>query len=187
MRDYGGIQERSREESDKESDEESEPTFATPPPPPWHEFNTPITNTGRRKGVDYIKLRMLAGTITPTVIRVQEKVEKAADRMILRGQLSTELLAANKAKEEERSQRNDAPNKIVQKYGEIYSHQARRQIAIDKEDEQRVINMRNKRITDLAKKRYKALIKGFPKQYRQLRLRGEFIWAGTFIELGLEF
>ncbi len=36
--------------------------------------------------------------ITLTVIRVQEKVKKAADKIILGGQLSTELLTAKNAK-----------------------------------------------------------------------------------------
>ena len=79
MKEYGGIQE-AREES---TDEDEEPAFATPPPPPWHEFMTPITNIERRRGAEYVKGCMLIGTITPTAIRVMEKVEKAADRMII--------------------------------------------------------------------------------------------------------
>jgi 3-phosphoglycerate kinase len=89
---------------------------------------------------------MLAGTITPTAIRVLEKVEKAADQVILKGQLSTELLAANNAKEEERKARNNAPNKVVQKYREIYSYVARKQIKKDKREEQKVVNIREKRL-----------------------------------------
>jgi hypothetical protein len=54
--------------------------------------------------------------------------------MVLRGQLSTELLTANNAKEEERKELNDALNKVVQKYGEVYGNVARRQIAADEED-----------------------------------------------------
>ena len=123
LKQYGGIQEVQREETPS-SDDESEPAFATPPPPPWHEFTTPITNTGRRRGSQYVKGRLLVGTVTPTVIRVQEKVEKAADRMILTGQLAKEHLAATIAREKARKERNEAPNKVVQKYGEIYGHQA---------------------------------------------------------------
>ena len=81
--------------------------------------------------------------------------------MILAGQLSTELLAATKAKEKERKERNKAPNKVVQKYREIYGNIARRQIAEDEEEERRVINMREKRLAEPYKRRYKVIIKGF--------------------------
>ena len=90
MKQYGGVQELEREESS----DESSVGFTTPPPPPWHEFTTPITNTGRRRGSNYVTERLRAGNITPTVIRVQEKVSKSADRIVLAGQLSTEHLRA---------------------------------------------------------------------------------------------
>jgi hypothetical protein len=83
---------------------------------------------------------MLAGTITPTAIWVLKKVKKAADQIILKGQLSTELLAANNAKEKERKARNDTPNKVVQKYREIYGYVARRQIEEDEREEERVMS-----------------------------------------------
>ena len=66
--------------------------------------------------------------------------------MILKGQLSTELLAANNAKEEERKARNNAPNKVVQKYGEIYGYITRRQIEEDKREEEKVVNIQEKRL-----------------------------------------
>jgi hypothetical protein len=69
--------------------------------------------------------------------------------MILAEQLAKEHLAATKAREKARKERNKAPNKVVQKYGEIYGYQARRQIAKDKEDKRRVINIQEKRLTDL--------------------------------------
>jgi hypothetical protein len=68
--------------------------------------------------------------------------------MIVKGQLSTELLAANNAKEKERREQNRAPNKVVQKYREIYGYQAHRQIEEDKEDDKKVVNMREKRLID---------------------------------------
>ena len=43
-------------------------------------------------------------------------------------------------------ERNEDHNKIVQKYGEIYSYQARRQIVEDEGEEREVINMREKRV-----------------------------------------
>ena len=97
--------------------------------------------------------RLKAGNITPTVIRVQEKVSKSADRMVLIGQLSTEHLRATQSREKARKERNDAPNRVIQKYGEIYGHQARRQIA---EAEEEVINMREKRIKARKEKKAKA-------------------------------
>jgi hypothetical protein len=38
------------------------------------------------------------------------------------------------------------PNKVVQKYGEIYGHVARRQIVADELEEDRVENMYKKRL-----------------------------------------
>ena len=122
-----------------------------------------------------MKGRLITSQITPIVIRVQEKVEKAADRLILEGRLSTELLVANKAKEAERKARNDVPNKVVQKYGEIYGHVARRQIVEDEEDEKRVVNIREKRLAEPYKRHYKAIMKSFPVVYRALRDEGRFI------------
>jgi hypothetical protein len=67
----------------------SPPAFATPPPrtpsPPinWAEWDTPLTIRTRRKGVNYVKERIeaaLSGTlITPSVKRVQDKIEGAAE------------------------------------------------------------------------------------------------------------
>ena len=95
--------------------------------------------------------------------------------MILKGQLSTKLLAANNTKEEERRARNNTPNKVVQKYREIYSNIARRQITEVEEDERRVFNILEKRLTEPHKKRYKALMKNFLMLYRQVRDKGKFI------------
>ena len=134
----------------------------------------------------YVKSRMLIGSITLTAIRVFEKINKAADLMLVKGQLSTELLAANNAKEKEREERNNAPNKVVQKYGEIYGYQARKQIEEDEREEALVINMREKRLRDPWKKRYKMIIKKFPKLYENIRTEGRFKRAGTNLELGLD-
>ena len=81
MKEYGGVQDAPVVES---SDDESI-GFATLPPPIWSEFKTPITNTGRRQGQEYVIERLKAGDITPIVIRVQEKVTKAGDRMVIAG------------------------------------------------------------------------------------------------------
>ena len=107
----------------------------------WDRFNTPITNTGRQKGQAYVTERLRKGDITPTVLHVQDKIVKASDRIVSTGQLSTEYLLATQAREQAHKERNEQQNKIVQKYGEIYGHQARRQITED-EEERQVINMR---------------------------------------------
>ena len=46
-----------------------------------------------------------------------------------------------------RKERKEASSKVVQKYGEIYGHQAWREIFLDKEDEKEVVNMRNSRLS----------------------------------------
>ena len=66
--------------------------------------------------------------------------------MILTGQLSTELLTVNNAKQKEREERNNQPNKVVQKYREIYGYQARRQIAADELAEDMVVNLHERRL-----------------------------------------
>ena len=121
------------------------------------------------------------------MVRVQEKIEKAADRMILTRQLAKEHLAATKAREKARKERNEAPNKVVQKYGEIYGYQARRQIAEDEEDKGKVINMREKRLMDPWRKKYKEIIKAFLVIYRTLRDKGRFIFLASYKELLLSF
>ena len=162
MKEYGGIQVEIEEEGSSLSDD-SEPAFATPPPRPWTEFRTPITNTQRRRGSEYIQSRVRSGEpLTPIAIRVMEKVEKGTDQLVISGRLAQELLKANNAYAEQRKQRKDGSNKVVQKYGEIYGSQARRQIAEDEEDEKRVVNMREKRLQDPWKKRYKSIMTKFP-------------------------
>jgi hypothetical protein len=151
MKEYGGIQEQEQVELFNDSSE----GFATPPPQPWHEFSTPITNTQRRRGSEYVMERLQSGDITPTVLRVQDKVARASDRMVLAGQLSIEYLRAIQAHEQARKERNQGSNKVVQKYGEIYGYQARRQIAMDEDDEKEVVNMREKREQARAEKERK--------------------------------
>ena len=66
--------------------------------------------------------RLKREVITLTTIRVQEKVVKASDFMVSAGALSTEYLHVTQARERARKERNDSPNRVVQKYGEIYGH-----------------------------------------------------------------
>ena len=81
IKEYSGVQEEIQVEcSDDESD-----GFATPPLPVWSKWNTPITNTGRRRGQEYMMERLKEGKITLTVLCVQDKVVKASDRMVSAG------------------------------------------------------------------------------------------------------
>jgi hypothetical protein len=57
--------------------------------------------------------------------------------------LSTNRVHNLSITEAARKERKEASSKIVQKYGEIYGHQARREIALDEEDEKEVVNMHN--------------------------------------------
>ena len=69
----------------------SSPGFTTPPPPAdWARFQTPLTIRTRKPGFEYIRQRhhdsLEQGMpITPSVIRVAEKIEKAAETSILSG------------------------------------------------------------------------------------------------------
>src|SRR5436309_1065724 len=107
--------------------------------------------------------------ITLTMIRVQEKVKKAADKIILRGQLSTELLTANNAKQNEREEQNNTLNKVVQKYREIHGNVAHRQIAVDKLAEDIVVNMYDRRMWKPYLEYYKWFVQEFPDIFYILR------------------
>ena len=126
--------------------------------------------------------RLEVGEITPTVIRVQEKVERAADKMILAGQLSTELLTVNNAKQKEREERNNAPNKVVQKYREIYRNVARRQIATDELAEDIVVNIHERRMRKPHLEYYKWFVQEFPDIFYILRDDGRFKSTRTLKE-----
>ena len=96
------------------------------------------------------------------MLRVQDKITKAADKIILTGQLSTELLSVNNARQKEREERNNAPNKVVQKYGEIYGHIARRQIIADEMVEDRIVNIHKNRLRKPFLQRWQGFIKELP-------------------------
>jgi hypothetical protein len=63
---------------------------------------------------------------------------------------------------------------------------ARRQIEEDEREEERVVNMREKRLREPWRKKYKVLIKKFPMLYKTLRSEGRFVGAGTLLELELK-
>ena len=84
--------------------------------------------------------------VTPSVIRVANKVEKASQRSMLAGALATNRIHDLSIAEAARQKRKEASGKIVQKYGEIYGHQARKDIAADKDNEKEVINIREQQL-----------------------------------------
>jgi len=53
------------------------------------------------------------------------KTEKATERFLNTGVLTQELLLNTTAAEKERQKVKNASGKVVQKYGEIYGHEAR--------------------------------------------------------------
>ncbi|KAF8848552.1 hypothetical protein BDZ45DRAFT_698307 [Acephala macrosclerotiorum] len=146
MKSYSGIQETQK--TLDSSSRESIPGFATPSPPPWSEFTTPITYIQRKRGADYIDGRVKNGPwpLTPIAFHVIKKTEKRTQKMLLSGQLSTELLQANAAAGKERDKRKHTKGTVVQKYGEIYGGVARKQMRADDENKVKVVNMREKRL-----------------------------------------
>lgn len=148
----------------------SSPAFATPPPrSDWSQFNTPLTMRTRKKGVEYIRKRHFEsieqGTpITPSVIRVAEKVEKGSETSMLRGALSKHRLYILSKAEAAHKRRKEASGKVVQKYGEIRVYQARRQIE-GEEEEKRVINMRLKRLEKGWHKNYLKVLKELEERF----------------------
>jgi hypothetical protein len=101
--------------------------------------------------VEYIKARIEAAIegipIIPSVKRVQEKVEGAAERSILSGALAKQKVYDLSLAAQEREKRDGRDNgRIVQKYGEIYVYQGRADITADDEDEAKVVNMQIARL-----------------------------------------
>ena len=86
--------------------------------------------------------------------------EKGTQKLIFSGQLSTELLAANAAAGEARKKRKYAKGTVVQKYGEIYGSEARRQMRADDDDEAKVVNMRLKREQKPWREKWRQFSKG---------------------------
>jgi hypothetical protein len=143
----------------------SPPLVATPPPQlNWAEFETPLTLRTRKLGVKYVRKRQIESLeqgepITPSVIRVADKIEKASEASMLAGALSTHRLHDLASAEAMRKRLKESSGKIVQKYGEIRVYQARADIQQDEEDEKEVVNMRNKRIQKVWHKKFKEVVK----------------------------
>ena len=78
-----------------------------------------------------------------------------------------------------RKERKEASSKVVQKYGEIYGNQARREIALDEEDEKEVVNMRNNRLSKPWKKKYRGVMKELMVGFTDRHLKSTFTSAYT--------
>jgi hypothetical protein len=76
-------------------------------------------------------------------------------------------------------ERKEASSKVVWKYREIYRHQARREIFLDKEDEKEVVNIRNSWLSKPWKKKYKEVIKELISGSADIRLKSTFTSAYT--------
>jgi hypothetical protein len=157
----------------------SSPGFATPPSTPpstnWLEWPTPLTLRTRKKGVEYIQERQkqaIQGTtpLTPSITRVFSKIEKASLTSILSGALSTNRLSDLARAADVRKPQKDH-NRVVQKYGEIYGDQARRQIESDNEEEAKVVNLRESKKKAIWKKKYKKVVKQIADHFWDISLR----------------
>lgn len=102
-------------------------------------------NKAKRCGIRTEEAISRVQTLSPSIRRVQDKVEKASETAILRGALSTHRIYDLSITESVRRERKEWSNKIVQKYREIYGNQARRDIKLDEEGEWEVVNMRDMR------------------------------------------
>jgi hypothetical protein len=103
--------------------------------------------------------------ITPSVLRVQEKVEAASERSILAGALARQRVLDLGLAEKERLARKEGAGKIIQKYGEITVEQGRKDIEADDEDEARVVNMRHARLSKPWRNKYKKMMRRFEADY----------------------
>jgi hypothetical protein len=82
-----------------------------------------------------------------------------------KGALSTNRLLDLGAAKEVRKRRKESSGKVVQKYGEIYGKQARKQIEADIQDDQKIVNMREKGLAEPWKAKYKKIIGGLFQDY----------------------
>lgn len=86
---------------------------------------------------------------------------------MLKGALSSQRLFDFSLASKRRETSKDG-NRVVQKYGEIYGKQALRDIAEDRQEELRVVNMRQERQTKPWRLKYKQVMKDLLRQTNQL-------------------
>jgi hypothetical protein len=160
--------------------------FTTLPPSytNWNLFETPLTIRSQKKGLEYVCSRTVSAMegdipIMPLVLRVQDKVSQASEQSVLAGALATNRVHDLTIAETARKERKEASGKVVQKYGEIYGHQARRDIFLDDEEEKEVVNMQNNRLSKPWKKKYKLVIKELIAGFTDRHLKSTFTSAYT--------
>jgi hypothetical protein len=160
--------------------------FTTLPPSytNWNLFETPLTMRSRKKGLEYVCSQTVLAMegdipITPSVLQVQDKVSQALEQSMLAGALATNQVHDLTIAETARKERKEASGKVVQKYGEIYGHQAWRDIFLDNEEEKEVVNMRNNRLSKPWKKKYKLVIKELIAGFTDRHLKSTFTSAYT--------
>jgi hypothetical protein len=98
---------------------------------------------------------------------------------MLAGALATNWVYDLAIAEAARKERKEASGKVVQKYGEIYGHQAWRDIFLDDEEEKEVVNMRNNRLSKPWKKKYKLVMKELMTGFTDRHLKSTFTSAYT--------
>jgi hypothetical protein len=138
----------------------------------------------QKQGLEYVCSRTILAIdgdipITLSVLRVQDKVAQAAKQLILAGALTTNRIHDLSIAEAVCKERKEASSKVVQKYSEIYGHQARRDIALDEEDEKEVVNMRNSRLSKPWKKKYSGVMKELMAGLTDRHLKSTFTSAYT--------
>ena len=124
--------------------------------------------------------------LSPTVVRIIDQAEKYTKHKLLQGQLSTELLHANNTKKKEREELTAQSSKVVQKFGEIYGHQARRQIQFLEWHEQRPVSMIEKYERAPYLKAYKKFIKELADTLYLVRADGAFGGEQSLRDLGFD-
>jgi hypothetical protein len=138
----------------------------------------------RKQGLEYVCSQTVSAIdgnipITPSVLRVQDKVAQATERLMLARALATNRIHDLSIAEAARKERKEASSKVVQKYGEIYGYQAWRDIFLDKEDEKEVVNMRNSRLSKPWRKKYKEVVSELMTGFTDRHLNSTFTSAYT--------
>ena len=94
--------------------------FATLPSTPtnWNLYSTPLTMRSRKRGLEYVRSWTISAIdsdipITPSVLRVQDKVAQASERSMLARALATNRVHDLSIAEAARKERKEASSKVV--------------------------------------------------------------------------
>jgi hypothetical protein len=96
-------------------------------PTNWNLYTIPLTMRSRKQGLEYVCSRTVSTIdsnipITPSVLRVQDKVTQAVEQSMLAGALTTNKVYNLSIAEAACKEKKEASSKVVQKYSKIYSH-----------------------------------------------------------------